>query len=136
MTPTTLKIIILIIFIIIFISIIIINLISINDFEIFGIMFALFIVLCGATFAFVCEHSTYKEYSSQEYDVDNMVKIIPKEHFKEENKYDNYDKSPHKVLIHETLFKTEEWKLIEYIPTENETEDEYEKFKLSKTKSD
>ena len=134
MTPTTIKTILVIIFIIIFISITIINIISINDFEVFGLMFALFIVLCGTTFVFVCEHSTYKEYSSQEYDVDNMVKIIPKEHFKEEIKYINSYKSPYKILIHETLFKTEEWKLIKYIPTEEE--DEYEKFKLSKTKSD
>jgi hypothetical protein len=88
-------------------------------------MFLLLIVIAVMTFCCVCEHSTHKEYFSQEYDVDEMVKIIPKEHFKEEVKYVNSDKSSYKVLIHETLFKTEEWKLIKYIPIE----DEYEKYK-------
>ena len=124
MTPTTLKTIIIIVFIIIFIIDIILGII-VSDFDTFGLMFLLFIVIAVMTFGYVCEHSTHKEYFSQEYDVDEMVKIIPKEHFKEEVKYVNSDKSSYKVLIHETLFKTEEWKLIKYIPIE----DEYEKYK-------
>lgn len=131
MTPTTIKTILVIILIIIFIIIIIIHSI-VSDLEIFGLMFMLFLILCTATFGYVCTHSAYKEYSSQEYDVNTMVKIIPKEHFKEEIKHINAYRSPYKVLIHETLFGTEEWKLIEYIPKE----DKYEKFKLSKTESD
>lgn len=73
-----------------------------------------------------------KIYSSNECEVDLIVKLIPKEHYKEEKIYIEDNEEPHKELYHTTIFGTEEWKLIKYIPKN----DDYESSKKSNTESD